>query len=289
MKALIVGCGYLGERVAGRWVEGGGEVVALTRSKERAVELQAAGIEPVVGDVLIPETLINLPDCDVLLYAVGFDRTAGVDKRTVYVDGLRNVLDAIGDRVDRFLYVSSTSVYGQSAGEWVDEESPTEPVTEGGRICLEAEALVTEYGSRAGRFTVILRLAGIYGLGRLLTRVEALRSGKALAGSPEAWLNLIHVDDAAAVMVRCVEHPTPEGLYLVADDEPATRGEYYGELARLTGAPPPVFDAGQTPRHGTGLNKRCRNARVRESLALELAYPTMADGLATSIGSSLPG
>ncbi|MFV0446532.1 MAG: NAD(P)H-binding protein, partial [Planctomycetaceae bacterium] len=128
------GCGYLGMRAALSWRATSGEVTALTRSSARADDWRTQGIGSAAGDVLQPESLRQLPACDVLLYAVGYDRTAGVDKRQLYVDGLRNVLNAMHGRVGRFVYVSSSSVYGEDAGGWEYEASPTQPQTEGGRI-----------------------------------------------------------------------------------------------------------------------------------------------------------
>lgn len=287
MQTLIIGCGYLGGRVARRWAAAGEGVSVLTRSAERAQHWREVGLQPHVGDVLSPDSLRRLPECDVLLHAVGYDRGSDVDKRQVYVDGLRHVIEAVGDRVGRFLYISSSSVYGQEAGEWVDEASLTEPKTAGGRICLEAEQLLRESAlGRSGR-AVILRLSGIYGPGRWLARVESLRSGTPLAGSPDAWLNLIHVDDAATAVLAAAGHPSPEPLYLVSDDRPVMRGDYYGQLARLVDAPPPVFDAALQPRHGSGLNKRCCNRRVKASLGVAWRYPTLDEGLQQSLGSRL--
>lgn len=303
MHALIVGCGYLGQRVAARWLAAGHAVSALTRSSARADAWRRDGLTPLIGDVLSPRSLTSLPACDVVLYAVGYDRTAGVDKRAVYVEGLRNVLDAVAERTQRLIYISSSSVYGQDAGEWVDEASPTEPKTEGGRICLQAEGVLRSSPLAAAGRAVILRLTGIYGPDRLLTRVESLRQGTPLAGSPEAWLNLIHVDDAASAVVAAAAHSSREQVagtlpasvvgtahstevYLVTDDRPVTRGEYYSELARLVGAPRPSFDATQTPRHGTGLNKQCRSRHVKQNLVTAWRYPTIAEGLLASLNSS---
>lgn len=283
MHALIIGCGYLGRRVAQRWIAAGHSVTALTRSPDRVHELQRSGVAPVVGDVLAPRSLAALPECDVLLYAVGYDRAAGHDKRRLYVEGLRNVLAAVGTRAGRMIYISSSSVYGQDAGEWIDETSPTEPTTDGGRICLEAERVLAASAFAVTDCAETLRLSGIYGPDRLLAKVDALRAGTPLAGSPEAWLNLIHVEDAADAVAAAAAHPAPESLYLVSDDRPVTRGEYYGELARLVGAPPPVFDATQSPRHGVGLNKRCRNERLKQSLGMTWRYPTWRQGLAESL------
>ncbi|MEJ7638759.1 MAG: hypothetical protein WKF75_12485 [Singulisphaera sp.] len=146
MSTLIVGCGALGRRV-GRLLAGRGEpAFGIVRSPARGEELAALGIVPVIADVLDADSLTRLPAVDRVLYCVGFDRSAGVSMRTVYVEGLRNVLDRLGGRVDRWVYASSTSVHGQEDGGWIDEDSPADPRHEAGRVCLDAENLIRERG-----------------------------------------------------------------------------------------------------------------------------------------------
>lgn len=285
MHKLIIGCGYLGERVAAAWTACGDDVSVLTRSSARAERLAASGLSPVIGDVLEPESLRQLPRADVVLYAVGFDRTSESSKRSVYVDGLRNVLVEIAQRSRLFLYVSSTSVYGQNGGELVDEASSTEPQEENGHICLDAEAVVCRFFDRAKcspeQGAIILRLAGIYGPGRLLTRIEQLRSGEPLSGNPDAWLNLIHVDDAVRAVLAAEQRGQSGATYLVSDDRPLRRAEYYSALAASVGAPPPRFaEFNVNSIERQQLNKRCVNSRLRHELAVELKYPTVIDGLA---------
>jgi nucleoside-diphosphate-sugar epimerase len=276
MDVLIVGCGYVGRRAARLWLRGGHRVSALTRSAVRGNEFAAEGIAPVIGDVSDSASLAVLPACDVLLYAVGYDRTGSADKRSVYVNGLRNVLDAVGTGARRVVYLSSVSVYGQSDGSWIDEDSPTQPQS-------EAESLLRESCRVHGVECCILRLAGIYGPQRVLARVESLQRGEPLAGRGDAWLNLIHGDDAATTCLAAAAHPAPQSLYLVSDDRPVTRAEYYAQLAELIGAPAPTFDPAQAARHGEGLNKRCRNTKVHDSLGIVLQYPTCEEGLRQSL------
>src|SRR4051794_23967459 len=109
--ALVIGCGYLGRRVAARWVAAGRRVYALTRCN--AAALAAMGLVPVVGDVLDPASLRDLPRAATVLYAVGLDRGSGKTMHDVYVHGLSHVLDTLPP-CDRFVYVSSTGVYGQT-------------------------------------------------------------------------------------------------------------------------------------------------------------------------------
>ena len=276
MPALVIGCGYLGERVACEWLRSHDDVWALTRSTANAERLASIGLRPVIGDVLDSDSLRKLPRVETVLYAVGFDRTGSASKRSVYVDGLSNVLQQVRASCERFLYVSSTSVYGQDSGELVDESSPTTPTEENGCICCDAEAVVRQLKEDA----IILRLAGLYGPGRLLARVEQLRSGERLTGNPEAWLNLIHVDDAARTVLAAETRGVLGATYLVCDDQPLHRREYYAALAEKVGAPRPQFEelAADAPDRQR-LNKRCVNRRLREDLRVELQFPTVIDGL----------
>lgn len=282
---IIFGCGYLGRRAAKLWKSQGREVIVVTRSSERAEQFRRDGLLPCIADINQPQTLAQLPAADRVLWAVGFDRTPGQTQEQVFVDGLRNGLDHIGSRCRRFLYISSTSVYGQQDGSWVDESSPCEPTQPGGVCCLAGERLVQDRFSSMGS-AVILRLAGIYGPERLLSRIADLKAGTPLAGSQAAWLNLIHVDDAASAVIASADAASPPNMVLVADDQPIQRGEYYARLAALVGAPPPRFDESQSPRRGSGgLNKRCSNRRLKAELGVTLRYPTIETGLPAALNA----
>ncbi|WP_339909733.1 SDR family oxidoreductase [Symmachiella dynata] len=286
MNVLIIGCGYVGQRAAQAWLSEGHSVSALTRNAENATRLAAQGITPILGDVTRPASLIDLPAADLVLYAVGFDRSAAHSQRDVYVDGLANVLAEIHARTGRLIYLSSTSVYGQTGGEWVDESSPCEPIRDNGQVCLDAEQVIkSQLGGDSTAEFQILRLAGIYGPNRLLARVAALRDGEPLAGNPEGYLNLIHVEDIVRTILACAERGVAGQTYLVSDDRPITRRAYYETLAQLIGAAAPQFGGSGSGRHGAeSLNKRCKNRRLRDELAVELAYPTIETGLPAALG-----
>ena len=280
-SGLVVGCGYLGRRVARSWQDCGWGVAALTRSDERARDLERSGLAACVGDVTDPESLSALPSADVVLFAVGRDRErTSQTTREVSLDGLQNVIDVLEDRIDRFVFVSSTGVYGQADGQWVDEDSVTDPSRENGRVLVESESLVrSRFGAR-GR---VMRLAGLYGPGRLISRRETLLAGTPLGGRPDAWLNLIHVDDAARAVVA-VSTVEQGGTWLVCDDHPVRREEYFGRLAELFGAPSPTFDAQRGGSRIDGLGKRCRNLRMKNQLGVPLQYPSFEDGLPSAVG-----
>ncbi|MEX0716231.1 MAG: NAD-dependent epimerase/dehydratase family protein [Planctomycetaceae bacterium] len=287
MRKLILGCGYLGRRVARTWRADGDEVAALTRSSENARALEGEGIVPIVGDVTRSETLAALPEADVVLYAVAPDRAAGADPDAVTLGGLENVVERLAGRVGRLVFVSSVSVYGQQAGEWVDEASPTVPKLENGKRALAAERIVRErFVDRAGGVAIMLRLAGIYGPGRLLRRIEEVRAGAPIAGDPDGWLNLIHVDDAATAVLAAASRAARGSTWLVCDDRPVLRREYHAQLAALLDASPPTFTSGEGASRTRGLNKRCSNRRLRQELGVTLRHPTIAEGLPHAIERS---
>lgn len=281
---LIFGCGFLGRRVAARWAERGDRVAVLTRSAHRAETLRTKGYAAIVADVTEPETLAGLPRADTVLYAIGYDRAAGRSRRQVYVEGLAAALDALPPGIERFIYISSTGVYGQSDGSLVDESSPCLPTREGGQVCLEAEWLLADH--RLGKRAVVLRMAGLYGPGRI-PRLADVTAAKTLNVEPEASLNLIHVDDAALAVLAAERCELPR-LFNVSDGQPVRRRAFYEHLARLIDAPPPVFapaesKAPEASRQIRGGNKRVSNARMREELSIELEHPSYREGLAAIV------
>lgn len=288
MQKLIIGCGYLGCRVADSWIAQGDQVHALTRSADRAAELSRRGICPIIGDLCELESLPDLPAVETVLFAVGYDKASGRSRQQVQLMGLQNVLERVAG-ANRVVYISSSSVYGQSAGEWVDETSDCQPVQPGGISCLEAERWLLSAipGSRRIAQANVLRLSGIYGPNRLLSRIDMLRAGVALAGTGTEWLNLIHVDDATAAVIACERRGIGGQTYLVSDDLPISRAEYYGLLASLVEAPPPRFDPTSSLSRGSGgINKRCSNRRLREELQVALQFPTISAGLPHALSVS---
>lgn len=280
MKRLVIGCGYLGRRVARRWLKMGDTVFAVTRDPARADEFEQDGILPFVADIHDVSSLAELPEVDTVLYAVGFDRSGGRSIRDAFVEGLENVLSRLPAPRGRFIYISSTGVYGQDDGQWVDETSPCHPVRDGGQACLDAENLLLE--EDPGFESCRLRLAGIYGPDRIPRRAE-LQAGKAISASPTGWLNLIHVDDAARVVVAAADASEFPDLLLVADGCPLKREDYFKELCRQLDAPPVFFEdsGGDSERGQRALSsKRVRNQKMLAALDLTIQFPQFSAGLA---------
>ena len=277
---LICGCGYLGHRVARRWLATGDQVYAVTRRDERAAAWQSERIEAIVADVTRPETLAGLPKVDTALYAVANDAASGQSHEATLLGGLQNVLGALGRNFQRVIYISSTGVYGDRQGGWVDEETPCEPQRPAGRACLAAERWLERHplADRA----VILRLAGLYGPNRIPRR-SALLAGEAIDAPQHGFLNLIHVDDAVESVVAAADTDLRlPRRYLISDGAPVVRSEYYAELARLVGAPSPRFHPPEkeTAAHArAGADKRISNARMLAELKVALRFATYRDGL----------
>jgi nucleoside-diphosphate-sugar epimerase len=283
MTTLIIGCGYLGQRLGTRLHQEGERVFGTVRSEGRAELIAGMNIEPVIADVLVPDSLKLLPLAERVFYCVGFDRAGGASMRAVYIEGLRNVLQALPNSVTRLVYASSTGVYGQVGGEWVDETSPTNPQHESGQICMGAEKLATQWAAsnRSPSSAIILRFAGLYGPGRIVRR-SILERGDPIPGDPQKFLNLIHIDDAARASLAALAASHPEPVYLVSDDRPVTRLEYYTRMASLLGSPPPRFiqpepNSPDSARDAT--NKRIANGRIKNSLGIALLYPDISTGL----------
>lgn len=273
---LIIGCGYLGRRVARLWRCAGHRVVALTRGN--ADVLRASGIEPITGDVLNPESLRALPVAPTVLFAVGLDRSAGKSMREVYVSGLANILNALAP-CGRFIYVSSTSVYGQTDGGWVTEDSPTAPAEEAGKVVLEAEQLLR--ARRPG--AIVLRFAGLYGPDRLL-RKQPVLNGEPLTGDADKWLNLVHVADGASAVLCAEARGVRSGIYNIADGTPVSRREFYTRLAELLHAPAANFDHHTEP--GTP-NRRVDASKARAALDWAPAFASYRDGLPMAVSETV--
>jgi nucleoside-diphosphate-sugar epimerase len=283
-RVLIAGCGYVGAALARRLAAAGHEVVGLRR---RPVAIP--GVRVVALDLLRGEDLGAIPDgMDRVVYAVSAGGGDEVAYRAAYVTGLANLTSELarrGERPARLVFTSSTGVYGQSDGEWVDEASPTAPTHFSGRILLEGESLVLASGAPA----VVLRLGGIYGPER--TRViDSVRSGEALCRDGEpVWTNRIHRDDAAGAIAHLLFADAPPSFVVGVDHEPADQCEVFRWLADQLGVPPPRRGSGPTRdlRYERS-NKRCRNTRLLGT-GFRFAYPTFREGYADLIRHPVAG
>ncbi len=277
MNRLVIGCGFLGSRVARRWHSNSDHLSVLTRERDRL--FHQMGYDPIVGDITDLSTLPHLPAVETVLFAVGFDRSRYKNIHEVYVDGLANVLARIHPETRHFIYVSSTGVYGVDHGERVDEETEASPTRDGGRACLAAEELL--HRSKFASRTTILRLAGIYGQDRI-PMLHRTRKGI----SPTSYLNLIHVDDATSAILECASQRPMHETFLVSDGTPAIRGEYYAELQRYSDLDPQNVEWGPSTESRTG--KRIDNTKLVERLGFSPKYPSYREGLAQVFSTPSP-
>ncbi|KAA5539323.1 NAD-dependent epimerase/dehydratase family protein [Roseiconus nitratireducens] len=297
---LVVGSGYLGQKVAEMAAAGGATVHATTRSPRRFDALSRAGLRPVLYDWTRPIVRGQLPTENLrgggrVLVAVSYDRTSRHDRYTSQVGGLRRLL-AVLPPDTRICYISTTGVYHQQDGRWVDETAPTHPDRLGGRVHLQAEQLL--HAMRPTGRHHILRLAGIYGPGRV-PRVSDVLAGRPIACTETGFLNLIHVTDAARAVLASWQrlgNVAPAGpgiqsrLYLVADDHPVVRGDFYREIARRCGVAPPRFAApaaDASARMRSESNKRIWNRKMRRDLLDTLTFPDYRCGLADVLQRTL--
>ncbi len=286
MSLLIVGCGYVGRPVAVRWMESGQPVAAITRGGASLGTLASCGIQPVVVDWLDEHASWQLPfQPRQVLVAVPHREDHGHAAQT-HVVGLQNLLKRC-PQIERLVVLSTTGVYHQHDGGWVDEQSPTEPTRIGPQIALAAERWLAEHCA-AGRATS-LRLAGIYGPDRvpLLAKLRAVEPIPVGSG----FLNLIHLDDIVSAVVGLLSAKTAGALYVLSDGRPVERKQFYLDAARIfqTAAPQFVEAAAESARGmRSESNKRINPAKILRELPLTLRYPDHLSGLQALADSSSP-
>lgn len=270
-RVLIAGCGDLGIAIAAQLPHS--EVYGLRRT----TALLPPGIRPVAADLQDGAGFGALPTAvDTLVYAPTPPARNEAGYRAIYVDAMARLLQALPRPAAtlRLIYVSSTAVYGQDGGEWVDEASATEPAGFNGRVLLEGERLAAGLVQDCS----VLRLAGLYGPGRhwLLRRA---RAGEPLLPG-EHWTNRIHLDDAAALAALLARLDVASRCVIGVDDAPATEREVLDWIAARLGLPPlPVQSGGAL----TGGKRLCN--QLARSSGWRPRYPSYRDGY-TSV---LPG
>ncbi|QEY65579.1 SDR family oxidoreductase [Metapseudomonas lalkuanensis] len=276
---LIAGCGDVGSRLAQQMLQAGWTVHGLRRQ----VAALPAGVLPVAGDLEQPACPPAWPQgpLDYLVYCVAASQSDEAGYRAAYVEGLRHVLGWLAERGQkprRLLFVSSSGVYGQRDGEWIDETSPAEAESFSGSVMLEAER--TALGS--GIPATLVRLTGIYGPGRewLLKQV---RMGYRVVSEPPLYANRIHVDDCAGLLAHLLKADASgaalQDCYIGVDDAPAPLHEVVGWLRERMGV---TAWAEESTVRRSG-SKRCSNARAR-ALGWEPRYPSYREGYAAILG-----
>jgi nucleoside-diphosphate-sugar epimerase len=286
MKCLIVGCGYVGLPLGAEVARLGHEVSGLRRSAAAEGELKAAGIAPLVADITRPETLASLPrefDWVVNCVAAGGDAE---NYRQVYLQGTRHLIEwLMPNPPKKFVYTSSTSVYGQADGSQVKESSPTEPLVDTAKVLLETEKTLLA-AAREKKFpAVILRVAGIYGPGRGHGFKQFLKNEARMDGNGSRHLNMIHRDDVIGCILAALKSGRPGEIYNAVDDEPVNQLHFFQWLAEELDKPLPPSepeDAVENRKRGV-TNKRVLNRRLKMELGYQFKYPNFRKGYSAEI------
>lgn len=275
---MIVGCGDVGLRVAQRLRAMGGEVTGVVRSGQSAAALRAQRVDPVIADLDAPGQ--SIPDSELVFYFAAPPLQGRSDPR------LRGFLNGLRVAPQRLVYISTTGVYGDCAGRWIDEDAPLQPQAERARRRLDAEQALAEFSAQTGTAVMILRVPGIYGPGRL--PLERLRQGLPVVRESESpYTNRIHAEDLAAAAILAAQRGKPGRAYNVSDGNPTSMCDYFSRCARLLGVPePPQVSMEEARRSFTPAmlsfleeSKRLVTTRLREELGFAPRYPDLAAGL----------
>ncbi len=282
MRALIIGCGYVGRALGTELVRLGHEVFGLRRSQAAGLD----GIRPLAGDVTDLADLRRLPlPFDWVVNTVSSSKGGAEDYRRVYLRGTENIIQWLAPAPPkRFVYTSSTGVYAQDDGSDVDETSPAGGATETGRILVEAERRLFDAVNAGGFPAVVLRVAGIYGPDRGHLFRQYLRGEAVMAGRGERWINMIHRDDVAGCIIAALEKGRPGEIYNAVDDEPVRQIDFFRWLSGVLGRDMPPF-AEPAPQGGKrgATSKRVLNLKIKAGLGYRFRHPTFREGYAAEI------
>lgn len=280
---LIVGCGDLGMRVATRHRRRGDDPVGVVRSEATAAMLRARGIHPVISDLDRDTFPCQLVAGKRVYYFAPPPSHGQRDPR------VRRWLAALERDVTpplKVIYISTSGVYGDCRGQWVDEARPPHPETDRAKRRLDAERALDTWSRRTGTELVILRVGGIYGPGRL--PIERIRSRRPILREEDCpFSNRIHADDLARVAIAAGDRGPPGAVYNVSDGRPGTMTEYFHAVADRLGLPRlPTVPWAQAERHLTPEmlsflreSRRLDNRKMLTELSIELQYPNLGSGL----------
>ncbi len=282
---LSFGHGFSAQALDKVLIQQGWRVIGTTRSDEKAARLAARGVEPVIwpgGDV---SDALGAATHLVLSAAPG-------DQGDPVLADLRNDIANAAHRIQWCGYLSTTGVYGDRKGAWVDEGAALTPATKRGEARVMAEAAWTDLARETGLPLMIFRLAGIYGPGR--GPFAKVRNGTARRIIKQGQVfSRIHVEDIAQVLAASIARPNPGAIYNVCDDDPAPPQDVIAHAAELLGRPlPPAVDfetAEMTPmaRSFYAESKKVRNDRIKDELGVKLLYPDYRSGLRALLAAEI--
>ncbi len=282
-RVFVIGCGYVGTRLAQQWLERGASVAALARSQASAERLRDHGISPVPGDLADIWSLRRLELTDRLVYYLAPPPPSGAADTWS-----RCFVSAITEPrlPKRCVLLSTSGVYGDHRGDWVHEDSALRPGSDRARRRLDAERVLRSWGGTRRVPVVVLRVAGIYGPDRL--PLERIRSGAPVVREQECpFTNRIHVDDLVRACVEAGVRGRADSVYNVCDGNPSTMTAYFNAVADAVGLPRPPVVTMREARHrlSPGMlaylseSRRLCNDKLIHQLGVKLRYPTLAEGL----------
>ena len=280
MNLFVFGLGYSAQHFIHHYADAFEHIAGTVRDPDKPRPLAGeAKILHFNQDHISPEIDERLGVADVILVSVA----PGTSVDPVLARFGRRIAGI--KRRQKILYLSTIGVYGDRGGEWVDETAPPAPRSERSTVRVHAEKAWSTLSKDPSKTVHVLRLSGIYGPGR--NALVNLAEGKARRlVKPGQVFNRIHVEDIARACAALVVYEGPSGIWNVTDDEPAPPQDVIAYAAEMMGVnPPPEQDfatADLTPmaRSFYGENKRCSNARVKDELGLDFAYPTYREGIA---------
>ena len=300
-RVLIVGCGDVGLRCAaalgapGASLAGRGvRVLALTSSPQRRGALRQAGITPLVGDLDAPASLRRLAGLATRVLHLAPPPSENLrdwrqDPRT---RALSQAL-ALRGHPASLVYGSTSGVYGDCDGDWVDETRPVNPTTPRAQRRVDAEQVLRWHGRAFGVPVSVLRIPGIYAPDREggTPRARLLRGTPVLRREDDVYTNHIHADDLARACVSALWRPRPQRVFHASDDTELLMGDYFDLAARLYGLPAPERIARDGAQERLSLmvlsfmneSRRLRNDRLKRELRVRLRYPTVREGLAADL------
>jgi len=275
-QTLIIGCGYVGLPLAQALRASGDVVTGWVRSEESAAQLRSLGFTSVIiGSVADEACWHELGRFDAIVHCASSGGGGAPAYREVYLEGVKQMNHYQAQA--RRIFVSSTSVYGQIDGSWVDESSPTEPAAETSRILVEAEREASSNGA------IVVRAAGIYGPGRAAL-FEKFRRGEAvIEGDGSRWINQVHQADLVQALVHLLDSGTPGQIYNAADDEPVMLRDFYAWCAEVLKKPLPPHGPVDANRKRGLTNKRVSNRKLRAT-GWAARCPSFREGLAERVG-----
>lgn len=261
----IAGAGYLGSRIADYFQQKKQKVTALVHSAASVEKLKSRSISALSVDLLNSNSLTSIPPANFIVISVAPRDYSMEGYRNIYLDGIKNYLSALAKHPKPFLivYISSTGIYSEDNGNWVDADILPNPKTEKARILLAAENQVLQSGYPA----CILRLSGIYGPAR--NRIEKIKQGT--IPEKNVWTNLIHVDDAVSMIPILFKSAKTGNIYLGTDNQPFTQQEFLDWLCPQLNVSIPDLES----KNLTG--KRCSNQKLKE-LGWKPSFSTFKEG-----------